>query len=387
MSHKQTSTVDDTGRMEHENGIPISRRSALRGTVGAGLFGLVGLPAMAGVASASIPTVASDWQVSGGNVTNSATGSGVDFAWTSNGKAETTVESTGEVTLYYDASVSGLAGQIYTSGTSSGITFARDGQPGSGQVTVDVTAGSTFTVNANGVFGIESAHLTLSTTPLNGPTNSLPEADLSAPMSAVQGQPITLDASGSSDPDGDALTFAWNLNDDGTYDDATGATIQHSFATAGVQTVSVEVSDGTDTDTADATIEVAHYAPLDVKPGSDDNPVNPKSKGVLPVAILNTDDFDPTAVVVESLVLSVTESGDGASPAKGGQFEDVDGDGDDDLVVHFANADLDLDSETSILYLSGQMADGLSLVGSDEVTAVGNGKGNNSNGNGKGRGR
>jgi PKD repeat protein len=230
-----------------------------------------------------------------------------------------------------------------------------------------------------------SAFITLSTDPLDGPANSPPEADLSAPASAVQGQPITLDASGSSDPDGDALAFAWDLDDDGAYDDATGATVQHGFADAGVQTVGVEVSDGTDTDTADATIEVAHYAPVDVKPGSDDNPVNPKARGVLPVAILNTDDFDPTAVVVESLRLSATEGDSGASPAHGGHFEDVDGDGDDDLVVHFSSAGLGLDSETSTLYLRGEMVDGLSLVGSGDVTVVGTDKRTNGNGNGRGR--
>ncbi|WP_277554927.1 PKD domain-containing protein [Halobaculum limi] len=225
--------------------------------------------------------------------------------------------------------------------------------------------------------------MTLSTTPLDGPTNSPPVADLSAPASAVQGQQITLDASGSSDPDGDALTYAWDLDGDGAFDDATGATVQHSFATPGMQTVGVEVSDGTDTNSTAATVEVAYAAPLDVKPGSDDNPVNAKAKGVLTVAILNTDDFDPSAVVVESLVLSATTGGDGASPVRGAHYEDVDGDGYDDLVVKFATADIGIESTSSTLYLSGEMADGMSLVGSDDVTVVGNDKSNNGNSRGR----
>ena len=35
---------------------------------------------------------------------------------------------------------------------------------------------------------------------------------------------------------------------------------------------------------------------IDIKPGSETNPVNVKSKGVIPVAILTTADFDATSV-------------------------------------------------------------------------------------------
>ena len=71
---------------------------------------------------------------------------------------------------------------------------------------------------------------------------------------------------------------------------------------------------------------------IDIKPGSDPNSVNPKSKGVIPVAILTTDAFDATAVDGSTVRFGPSE----ASPTHGiGHFEDVDGDGDTDWVGHF----------------------------------------------------
>lgn len=356
---------------------------------------MVSSVAVMGVGAASgspVSMVAEDWeplpQTGQATITDNATNGGIDvdfgeMTFMSMEIVETTAASSGQVTLYYEATVEGQSTGITLFAGGTQYAIASNGQSSSGSITTNVSAGSTIQAQAIAMTPGSTAVLTLSTVPLDGPTNSPPVADLSAPATAVQNQPITLDASGSSDPDGDALTFAWDLDGDGAFDDATGATVQHSFADPGMQTVSVEVSDGTDTNSTAATVEVAYAAPLDVKPGSDDNPVNAKSKGVLTVAILNTDDFDPTAVVIESLTLSVAEDEDGASPVRGGHFEDVDGDGDTDLVVHFATADLGLESTSSTLYLSGEMADGISLVGSDDVTVVGNDKSNNGNGRGR----
>ena len=41
---------------------------------------------------------------------------------------------------------------------------------------------------------------------------------------------VDFSATGSSDPDpGDTLTYEWDLDGDGAYDDATGATAQHTY--------------------------------------------------------------------------------------------------------------------------------------------------------------
>jgi ELWxxDGT repeat protein len=55
------------------------------------------------------------------------------------------------------------------------------------------------------------------------PVNSPPIANVGGPYSIFEGDSLTLDASGSSDPDLNALTYSWDINGDGVFGDATGA--------------------------------------------------------------------------------------------------------------------------------------------------------------------
>lgn len=71
--------------------------------------------------------------------------------------------------------------------------------------------------------------------------NRPPSAKLNPRISGCPGQPVALDATGSSDPDGDALTYRWNL---GTGVTAEGATVQHQYQTHGQFPVTVTVDDG-----------------------------------------------------------------------------------------------------------------------------------------------
>jgi PKD repeat protein len=96
-----------------------------------------------------------------------------------------------------------------------------------------------------------------------GSANQAPTAAVSANVtSTVRGATVTLDASASSDPDNDELTYAWDLDNDGQFDDATGAVVNTSFATLGDHTVSVRVSDGVETDDDSLVITVNNQVPV-----------------------------------------------------------------------------------------------------------------------------
>ncbi len=79
-------------------------------------------------------------------------------------------------------------------------------------------------------------------------------ADLeAAPTTGSAPLTVVFDATGSSDPNGDPLSFAWDLDGDGQRDDSTIAEPSFTYTTPGTYQVSVAVADGrggSDTDTA-----------------------------------------------------------------------------------------------------------------------------------------
>ena len=73
---------------------------------------------------------------------------------------------------------------------------------------------------------------------------------------------VEFDATGSSDPEGGALTYEWDLDGDGQYDDSTAAEPSHTYNQAGVYTASVRVTDrNDDSATASVTISAGNTAP------------------------------------------------------------------------------------------------------------------------------
>jgi hypothetical protein len=129
-------------------------------------------------------------------------------------------------------------------------------------------------------------------------------------------------------------------------------------------------------------IQNAIEVDLDVKPGSASNTINIGSKGLIPVAILGSDDLDVTTIDVSSILLGDGSStGTGVNVKKNGTYqysiEDVDGDGDMDLVMHFSTTALvangDLSSASTSLDVTGMNLDGVLIIGDDTITIVPNG--------------
>lgn len=108
-----------------------------------------------------------------------------------------------------------------------------------------------------------------------------------------------------------------------------------------------------------ATIEVS----IDIKPGSYPNSINLESRGVVPVAVLTTDEFDASTVDPVTVLFA------GAAPLRWAT-EDVDYDGDLDLIFHFKTQELDLDMYSTEATLTGQTFDGIPIEGTDTVNIV-----------------
>ncbi len=74
--------------------------------------------------------------------------------------------------------------------------------------------------------------------------NQAPKAVASAtPTSGDVPLPVQLDATGSSDPDGDSLTYAWDTDGDGQYDDSDTALQQWTYGEPGTYPVGLKVTD------------------------------------------------------------------------------------------------------------------------------------------------
>jgi len=117
---------------------------------------------------------------------------------------------------------------------------------------------------------------------------------------------------------------------------------------------------------------------IDIKPCSDPNSVNLKSKGVLPVAILSTEVFDATTVDWETVTLDgipaiKAEAVDvnDTEVCDGGECWCTGADGLIDLVVYFNTRDfVSWDENTIEAMLEGETYAGMSIQGIDAVRIV-----------------
>jgi PKD repeat protein len=96
------------------------------------------------------------------------------------------------------------------------------------------------------------------------PGNQPPTAVASAnPTSGAAPLTVNFDGSSSSDPDNDPLTYAWDLDGDGQYDDSTAASPTHTYTAEGSYPAALKVTDDEGLSaTAAAPIDVGESSPV-----------------------------------------------------------------------------------------------------------------------------
>jgi hypothetical protein len=138
--------------------------------------------------------------------------------------------------------------------------------------------------------------------------NLPPSADAGGPYFGIAGQPVEFDASGSSDPENDTLTFVWDFGDGTQSSPSQNPMVTHIYQVAGNYTAVLSVTDGfNDPVTANAAVEVI---PPNLPPEVDPN--GPYSGTVgQPVEFDGSGTSDPDG----DPLLYEWEFGDGSTPS------------------------------------------------------------------------
>jgi len=134
---------------------------------------------------------------------------------------------------------------LYPGSSPSGLTVSMSDQ-GSGNgllhVAADFASAGTYTLMVRAQDATDAAATT--DVPVRVTVVSVDRAPIAVaggPYSGLVGNAISMSAAGSSDPDGDALTYAWAFGDGGS---DTGAEVSHAYAAWGHYLVVLTVSDG-----------------------------------------------------------------------------------------------------------------------------------------------
>jgi hypothetical protein len=109
---------------------------------------------------------------------------------------------------------------------------------------------------------------------------------------------------------------------------------------------------------------------IDIKPGSFPNSINLGSNGTVPVAIISTPSFDATTVNPLGVTLAGSQVQLKGKGTPMYSFEDINGDGLADLVVHVTTEALQLSPTDAMAVLTGSTFGGVPITGSDSVRIV-----------------
>lgn len=151
----------------------------------------------------------------------------------------------------------------------------------------------------------------------------------------------------------DWANLKFDFQNTGDFDDG-----EHSFSTRVVEVDFI------------THLQIPEDIEIDIRPGNDINPINPRSQGTILVALLSTDGFDaPTQVDQSSLTFGRT----GVEPSLAfcnTTPQDVNGDGLLDLVCHFRTQTAAFQAGSTQGVLRGETVEGAAITGTDSVLIV-----------------
>ena len=260
----------------------------------------------------------------------------------------------------YNIELIGTASGEYTytvRGLIDGTVISEESYTGS--ITLGEVQESTSIVSA-----IAGA-ITVETTEPNAP----PVADANGPYTGLIGEPITFDGTGSYDPDGTSVSYEWDLDDDGEFDDAFVATPSKTWDAPYSGNISLRVTDddgATDIDSTTLTVEEVIPATIDFDPDT----LNNKSEGKwITVYTELPAGYNVTDINASTMMLNETFPAE-LQPT---EVEDYDSDGISDLMVKFdrqAVIDILPIGDAVNVTVTGKLYDGTPFEGSDTIRVI-----------------